>query len=171
MLAITLFFSVLGLTAIAAYKDILTYTIPNWISLLLLCVFPLFSLASSMSLTVFGLHFFVGGVALVITMGLYALKVIGGGDAKLFSALALWFGWNDIGMFVFYLAIIGLILVVFLVALRNIPALSKESRPEWVRKLFGKKNPVPYGIALSITSYIIFPISYNFKYLIDQMII
>lgn len=76
---------------IAAFTDMRTRKIANWLNLAIAVTAPLFWWASGLSLwpgvaMQLGLFF---GVFAVLT-GLWALKTIGGGDVKLLAALALW---------------------------------------------------------------------------------
>ena len=86
-----LIFPVLVITA--ALRDVTSYTIPNWISLALVAAFPVTALALGLPLNVIGLNLGVGATALAAGMGMFALGWIGGGDAKLLAAAALWIGW------------------------------------------------------------------------------
>ncbi|MDP3300196.1 MAG: prepilin peptidase, partial [Phenylobacterium sp.] len=82
-----------ALLIVAALKDVTTYTIPNWISLALIVAFFPTALLLGLPLDVLGLHVGLGVGALVAGMVMFALGWIGGGDAKVFAASALWLGW------------------------------------------------------------------------------
>ncbi|MHA1548407.1 MAG: A24 family peptidase, partial [Alphaproteobacteria bacterium] len=82
--------------AYAAASDLLTMTISNWISVLLVAGFVALSPLTGMDLMTFGMHLSAGAVMLVITFTLFSLGWIGGGDAKLAAVVALWFGWTPV---------------------------------------------------------------------------
>ena len=85
------------LVLIGAARDLTSYTIPNWISLALVAAFvPAFAAAWAAGAPVPGLvaSIGVGAVALMIGIAMFMLGWVGGGDAKLFAACALWLGWS-----------------------------------------------------------------------------
>src|SRR5438874_1466626 len=101
--ALVAVFPVLVITA--ALRDVTSYTIPNWISLALVAGFAPAALAIGLPLSAIGLHLGIGGLGLIVGVAMFALRWIGGGDAKLFAAAALWLGWPAVGG---YAALTGL---------------------------------------------------------------
>ena len=81
-----------ALVIVAALKDVTSFTIPNWISIALALAFAPAAFAGGMALGDVGLHLAVGFAALVAGIAMFALRWIGGGDAKLFAASSLWLG-------------------------------------------------------------------------------
>ncbi|MBU2484920.1 MAG: prepilin peptidase, partial [Alphaproteobacteria bacterium] len=80
--------------AMAAFTDILTMKIPNRVSVVLALSFFAVAPFSGMDLVTFGWSV---AAALAVFSGcfaLFALNVMGGGDAKILSAAALWYGFN-----------------------------------------------------------------------------
>src|SRR3954467_15979189 len=77
------------LMAYAAASDLLTMLIPNRISLALVAGFALMAATGPMSWLDIGLHVGAAALVLTVTFTLFALGVIGGGDAKLAAATAL----------------------------------------------------------------------------------
>ncbi len=134
----------------AALKDITSFTIPNWIPLGLLAVFPAAAVAAGMSLPAIGLHAGVGLAGFVVAMGMFAMGWMGGGDAKLFAACLLWLGWPAAGPFLMISMTAGGILALGLVTLR-----SAQLRPlvllgpPWFARLAEPGEGVPYGLALA----------------------
>jgi prepilin peptidase CpaA len=141
-------------------RDALSYRIPNWISLALAGVFPLAALAVGLPLSVAGLHLAVGFAALVIGMLMFALRWIGGGDAKLFAAAALWLGWPAAASFVLYAALAGGGLTLVLLSLRS-PLVRPVALmgPGWMHRLAEPQGPVPYGVAIAIGAVAALPAS------------
>ncbi|TIT38990.1 MAG: peptidase, partial [Mesorhizobium sp.] len=76
----------------AAISDMLSMTIANRVPVLLVAVFALVAPLTGMDWATYGLHFASGGLVLAVTFGLFALGGMGGGDAKLLAATALWMG-------------------------------------------------------------------------------
>ena len=89
-------FVVPALLALAAGWDLASYTIPNLLSLVLIGVFVLFAALTAMPLASAGWHGLSGLIGLTAGFTLFALGYIGGGDAKLFAAVALWLGFTDL---------------------------------------------------------------------------
>lgn len=80
------------LVIVGALRDLTSFTIPNWISgLLILAFFPAALLVGIAPMAI-GAHLLIGLGALAVGIGMFALRWIGGGDAKLFAAAALWLG-------------------------------------------------------------------------------
>lgn len=134
---------------LAAARDAMSFTIPNWLCGTLALIFPLAAAVLGLGWMDFGLHLLVGVVALLIGMALFAPGWIGGGDAKLVAVAALWFGWPDAMIFLGKAALMGGLLAVALIMLRRAaPATGLPQR--WMTgTLLADGAPAPYGIALA----------------------
>ncbi len=148
--------------AYAAVSDLLTMTIPNRISLVLLATFFVLAPLASFTWVAFWQHLAVGGVVLAAGVALFALGVFGGGDAKLLAAAALWLGLDHIVPFFGNVAIIGGVMcVVILLYRKMVPAvilsLPGWSLPGWAVRLHDPKSGVPYGIAIAGAALLIYP--------------
>ncbi|MEE2565790.1 A24 family peptidase [Hyphobacterium marinum] len=137
------------LMTLAALKDAMSFTIPNWLSGAVALVFPLAAALMGIGWAEFGLHLAVGVGALVLGMALYAPGWIGGGDAKLIAAAALWFGWPDAVIFLGKSALMGGALAVTLLMLRRIVPATRLSAGWVARTPLAEGAPAPYGIALA----------------------
>jgi prepilin peptidase CpaA len=98
-----LFLLVLGA---ALVWDVLWLRIPNWIPLALVGLFVVAALPAQHPSSWWLSHLAAGFGVLVIGMGLFAWRKIGGGDAKLLAAIALWSG---LGLLPSLFVVIGLI--------------------------------------------------------------
>ncbi|MBN8543897.1 MAG: prepilin peptidase [Alphaproteobacteria bacterium] len=88
-----------------------------------------------------------GGIVLVLGMGLFALKVMGGGDIKLLAALALWTGWSTVTVnFLIYMAVFGGLFAVAVVVLRKFAIFLPVNLPRILRA----GEPIPYGVAIAL---------------------
>lgn len=136
-----------GLLAIAAGSDVARMTIPNWVSLALTGLFPLAALASGFSLGAIGLHLAFGAGVLAVCYLLFQAKILGGGDAKLIAATAVWTGLAAFGVFALWTALAGgaLALLLLIARWRLKPA---ETRPAFVNRLLKVRGGVPYGVAI-----------------------
>lgn len=133
---------------IAAANDIYEFKIPNWISIVLIAAYPAAGLAvgASPQLIVEGL--LIGAAALTFSFGLFAFKIIGGGDAKLFAATAPWLGLGSLGMFLFYVGISGLFLAIVMTMFRKLPVLPVYAHAPWLMRLHERKKDLPYAVAI-----------------------
>jgi prepilin peptidase CpaA len=145
---------------LAGLKDATSYTIPNWMPLGLLAGFPLAALATGLPLGAAGVHVLVFIAALVAGMAMFAARWIGGGDAKLFAAAALWIGWPAAMTYVAVTAVAGGALAVLLLGLRS-PRLKPvmPSGPAWFVRLAAPGENVPYGVAIAIGALAAWPLS------------
>jgi prepilin peptidase CpaA len=147
-----------ALVIVAAVKDATSFTIPNWISLALAAAFVPAAMFGGVELPTFGLHLAVGVGALVAGMVMFALRWIGGGDAKLFAASGLWVGVGAFAPFILATALAGGLLALFLVALRAGPARAYlPVGPQWVERLREPDGPAPYGVAIAAGALVAFP--------------
>ena len=73
--------------------DFLYAVIPNTVSASIAMLFVAFAIASGMPWATWMAAMGAGGAMLAAGFALFALGVIGGGDAKLLAATALWAGW------------------------------------------------------------------------------
>jgi prepilin peptidase CpaA len=149
-----------ALVIAAACKDVTSYTIPNGISLALLAAFAPAALVMGLPLHTLGLHLGVGAAALVLGMVMFALRWIGGGDAKLFAAAALWLGWPAGATYGAYTAVAGGALAIGLLSLRSSwlrPYVI--AGPAWVSRLAEPDEAVPYGLAIAVGALLAFPLS------------
>lgn len=146
-----------ALLAAAAAFDLASFTIPNLLSLALVLAFGFFGLAAHFSLTLFSLHLLAGLIALVLGFVLFARSYIGGGDAKFFAAVALWLGLHDLLAYALVASLLGGLLTVTLLALRQLPLPANLARRGWILKLHEKSSGIPYGVALAAGALLILP--------------
>ena len=149
-------FAALVLTG--AVRDLISYTIPNWISFAILGLFPVAALAADVSLSTAGLHAAIGVGVLVAAMAMFAFRWIGGGDAKLFAAAAFWMGWPAIADFMLWTALTGGLLAVVLMSMRRAPLRPLVLLgPPWLVKLSEPGGAAPYGVAIAVGALMALP--------------
>ena len=149
MLTDILLIAFAGLMVAAALSDAVRFTIPNWLCGVIIALFPLMALAAGIGWSDAGGHLLAGTVALVFGFALFAPGWIGGGDAKLIAAAALWMGWTDLAAFAFHTALAGGALVMLLLAARRMAPVF-DLPAGWVaRTAIAEGAPVPYGIAIA----------------------
>jgi len=146
-----------ALMAFAASSDLFTMTISNRISIALVASFILLALWVGMPLPTIGWHLSCGLAILCITFALFTFGWIGGGDAKLAAATAVWLGWSLVLEYGALSSILGGALTVGIIMLRRAPVPYLLDRYEWLARLSNPKNGVPYGIALAAAGLMIYP--------------
>ena len=134
---------------VAAANDIYEFKIPNWISILLIVAYPAAGLAVGASPQTMIEGFLIGAGALALGFGLYAGRVIGGGDAKLVAATAPWLGAGALGPFLFLTAVTGLGLAIVMMMFRKMPVLPIYAHAPWLIELHQRKKDLPYGVAIA----------------------
>jgi prepilin peptidase CpaA len=82
---------------------------------------------------------------------------IGGGDAKLASAVALWVGFEHLLPYFFYVAFAGGALALLFSTLREVPLPRLVIAEAWAVRLHGKDGGIPYGIALGAGALAVYP--------------
>jgi prepilin peptidase CpaA len=145
--------------AIAAFADLIAMTIPNRVSLILATSFLIIAPLTGMTTPVIGMHLAAGLAVFCGCFALFALNVMGGGDAKLLSAAALWFGFNQsLILFLCCVGVIGGLLTFAILMIRSQSnSILAISLPVPSSLLLAKK--VPYGIAIAIGGFMAFPYS------------
>ena len=147
-----------ALVIIAALTDATSFTIPNRISLLLLAVYVPASLLLGRPLAEMGVEVCVGVVALACGMAMFAAGWIGGGDAKLFAACALWLGLRGAPSFLLTTALAGGGLAVLLLNARSSGLRTYfAAGPAWLTRLATPGGDVPYGVAIAAGALAAFP--------------
>jgi prepilin peptidase CpaA len=146
-----------AMMAFAASSDLFTMTIPNRVSLILVGGFFALAAMAGMSAADMLLHVSAACVVLVTAFGLFARGIIGGGDAKLATAAALWLGFDHLFPYLIYASLLGGALSVALICFRMVPLPEWLARYAWIERLHGKGGAVPYGIALAAAALAVYP--------------
>jgi len=141
----------------AALADLFTMTIPNRVSLVLIAAYLLLALYLRLPLATVGLHVSCGLAMLALTFTMFQMGWIGGGDAKLAAATALWVGWPALFEYGLAASLIGGALTIAILALRHYDLPEKLLSVGFIAKLAEKNGGVPYGIALALAGLMIYP--------------
>jgi prepilin peptidase CpaA len=146
-----------ALMAFAAASDLFTMTISNRVSLALLGGFLGLAVLSGMGLHDILLHAGAGAAVLAVAFACFAFGWIGGGDAKIAAAAALWFGFDHLLDYLVYASLFGCALTLLLLQFRQWPLPYPLAGQAWLLKLHAKETGIPYGIALAIGALMIYP--------------
>jgi len=151
------------LLAVAAGWDLASFTIPNFLTAALLVLFALFVLAAGLSVSAIGWHLLAGLAGIALGFALFAFGYIGGGDAKLFAATALWLGFWDMIPYMLVASLCGGALTLVLIVLRRCPLPQIFFRHAWIVKLHDARSGIPYGVALAAGVFILLPSTEIFR--------
>ena len=146
-----------ALMAFAAASDLFTMTISNRVSLALAAGFLVLALASGMEPSEILSHLGAGVGVLAASFVCFAFGWIGGGDAKVAAAAALWFGFGHLLNYLVYASLFGGALTVALLQFRMMPLPKRLASQEWLQRLHRKDGGVPYGIALAAAALAVYP--------------
>lgn len=136
-----------ALVIYAAWHDLSTMTIPNWVSIVLAAAFVPAAAAAGLSVEMIGLHLAVGAVTLIVCAALFYLNVFGGGDAKVIAAVSLWVGLAAAAPFIMGMALAGGLLAALLIVLRRMKVTSGKP---WAARLLSPEEGAPYAVAIAV---------------------
>jgi prepilin peptidase CpaA len=153
-----------GLMVSAALSDLAKLTIANIISILIaVCFFVAYGLNYAFGhdgiFQSLSSHLIAGGVMFAIMVGLFFMKLFGGGDAKIIPAISLWVGLDGLALFLMITSVGGGLLAIISIGLRktrlgNLTLEKLSHHPKlkdgWFGALAQDKKIVPYGIAIAI---------------------
>ena len=143
----------------AAFSDLFTMTIPNRIAIGLSGAFFVFAFALGLPLETVGMHLLAGLAMLIVTFVMFARGWMGGGDAKLAAATALWMGWENLADYLLLSTILGGALTLAILYLRGYPLPGLFRAQAWLVRLHDSKTGIPYGIALAVAGLALFPMT------------
>ena len=146
-----------ALMAFAAASDLFTMTISNRVSLALMAGFLVLAVLSGMGFYHILEHIGAGAAVLTAAFACFAMGWIGGGDAKVAAAAALWFGFDHLLNYLVYASLFGGVLTLLLLQFRQWPLPYPFAGQAWLNRLHAKESGIPYGIALAIGALTIYP--------------
>jgi len=146
-----------ALMAFAAASDLFTMTISNRVSLALAGGFLALALAGGMPASDVLMHLGAGAAVLAAAFACFAFGWIGGGDAKVASGVALWFGFAHLLNYLVYASLFGGALTLLLLQFRKWPLPYVLVGQPWLLRLHATDGGIPYGIALAVGALVVYP--------------
>ncbi|WP_440984217.1 A24 family peptidase [Shinella sumterensis] len=145
--------------AVAACSDFLTMLIPNRVSAILLASFFIVAPLAGLGLTEIVTHLAAGAIVFSVCFALFAFNVMGGGDAKLLTASAVWFGLTfSLFEFLVYVSFLGGVLTLAILSVRaHTNTILASGLPVPDSLVMAKK--IPYGIAIGVGAFMAYPSS------------
>jgi len=124
---------------VSIYTDIRYRLIYNVITASIALAAPLFWFADgSFTLAGIGIHLLTAFITFIFFAIAFRFGAMGGGDVKLFAALALWFPWLDVIRLVLYASILGALVTIVFVTIHKLKQQDGKAR-------------IPYGVAISLS--------------------
>lgn len=122
----------------AAWGDIQTRTIPNWLNVAIAVGAPFWWWANGLALWPdIAVQIGFATVIFLIFAGCFAIGAMGGGDVKLITALSLWLPLSPLLRMLFVMAVLGGVVTLAALVLHRLQ--KRSGSPE-----------VPYGVAISV---------------------
>jgi prepilin peptidase CpaA len=122
----------------AAFTDLRRRQIDNWLNLVIALAAPAFWWSQGLQLWPdIALQLIVAAGAFVVLAGLFAFKVMGGGDVKLLTALALWVPFFEYMQLLLIMSIAGGVLTIAAVFWH----VARHQRD---------RIAIPYGVAIAV---------------------
>jgi prepilin peptidase CpaA len=129
-LAIALIFSI--------YTDIRYRLIFNKITIGIALAAPLYWYATGgFTLTEVGIHLLTATIVFIFFAIAFRFGAMGGGDVKLFAALALWWPWLSVIEMILYASILGALVTIIFLIIHKVKQQDGRAR-------------IPYGVAISL---------------------
>lgn len=153
MLTALLTFAVLAIMLLACVSDVKALRIPNMYSVVVAGAFAIAFLASPEDFKVWWSHLGAAGGMFIITYIMFCAGMLGAGDSKFGSALALWVGLKGLMVYVFYMAVVGGLIGLLSIYFRKKKPFSNPPAGSWMAVAQEGKNSVPYGIAISFGAF------------------
>jgi prepilin peptidase CpaA len=94
---------------------------------------------------------------LAVAFVCFACGWIGGGDAKLAAATALWLGFGHLLDYFVYASLLGGALTLLILQFRHVPLPRLLMGRQWAERLHRSDGGVPYGIALAAAALLVYP--------------
>lgn len=159
MLASIIVFAPPIFLVLASATDFLEMKIPNWIPAVLILLFLFICPFLGLTFVDIAWHFAAAIVVFAACFTLFAINVMGGGDAKILTAAALWFGFNtSLFEFLAFTGYIGGLLTVAVILLRaNWDKLATVGMK--LPQTLMVANKIPYAIAIGAAGLIAYPSS------------
>lgn len=123
--------------------------IRNAVVLFLVAAYAVLAPATGISLAEIGASAGFAAFVLAVMFAFFFLGWIGGGDAKLAAALALWLGFEPLLAWIVLFGFLGGGLTLGVLWARSNPLPARLNGVDWIARLHDARTGVPYGIALS----------------------
>lgn len=147
---------------VAALSDLVSLRIPNWLTGALALAFPVAALIAVHGVAGARIdwlsHVEAGAAVFAGAAILFACRMLGGGDVKLLTAMALWSGLHLVVPLLFLVATIGGVFALVVLGLRQpVVQVSILAVLRRVPAFLYARMPIPYGLPIAIAGILTAP--------------
>ena len=142
-------FALLAALIAAAISDAVTYLIPNRYAVAVAVAFVVYGIGKPLGVWLHGIE----AAALLFAVGalLFERGILGGGDVKLMTAVALWTGFDDLPLMLMVTGLCGgALALAHLSPLHRLMPARPGSAPEGNDLRSRLRRPVPFGVAIAL---------------------
>lgn len=140
---------VLVVTVMACVSDVRSLRIPNLYSVIVIAAFAIAFLVSPEAFGKWWHHLGAFAGMFVITYAMFCFGMLGAGDSKFGSALALWVGLKGLMPYLLLMAMMGGVIGIVSIFFRKKKPFANPLPGSWMAVAQEGKNSVPYGVAIS----------------------
>ena len=169
-LLIALLLILFVVTMASCVSDFRSLRIPNSHSLAVIGLFIPAYLFAPDSFGLWWYPFLAAGLMFFISYVMFCYGLMGGGDSKLATALALWVGLKGLMIYVFWMAVAGGVIAAFGLWLKAKKPFKNPTEGSWIAQAQGGRNAVPYGIAITVGAWAAIFHTESFSKQIHQLI-
>ncbi len=144
---------------LAALEDIRTFKIPNWASATVAIAFVPYYLLHSWLFPI-GMHLLIAAGIFVISVIFWKLRLIGGGDVKLLTAVGLWLGPDLALQFMLLMTLASLVIAIAIILIRKfswVAYASEAPRPVLRMMAIAEAGKCPYALPIAIAALMTVP--------------
>lgn len=156
MVTALMFLVTLVVSVMACISDVRSLRIPNLYSIIVLAAFVLAFAVSPASFYVWWEHVGAMVAMLLITYLMFCFNMLGSGDSKFGSVLALWVGLPGLMVYVFYMALMGGVIGAATLYIRKKKPCANPLKGSWIAQVQEGRNAVPYGVAITFGAWAAF---------------
>jgi len=143
--------------AAAGITDLTSFKIRNGLMLAFLLAYAALAPFSGLAVHEIGWSAAAAAGVLLVAFIVFALGWIGGGDAKLAAATALWVGADHTAAYLAYTGLFGGAFTLGLLMFRRLPLPAFFQSSPWIARLHLASSGVPYGVAMAVAGLVVFP--------------
>lgn len=155
------FFILPALFLVAGIFDVLTGRIPDWIVLTISGSFLVYVVLAGWKIEMVLYHCGIAALVFLAGFVVFILGWAGGGDGKLATAGALWFGPSVVVDFLTLSFIFGGVLVGIAFFLRHIPLPEFLLRQTWLQRWIAGDDGLPFGLAMAAAVLVLRQIGFD----------
>lgn len=152
-MTLAMFGIVLAVTVLSCVSDVRSLRIPNRHAIVVALSFLPAWLATPAAFNPWWHPLLAMLLMFAVTYFMFAKNMMGGGDAKLGTALALWTGLRGLLPFVFYMALVGGVLGIISLLMQKFKPFKQPRAGGWIEAAQTGRSDIPYGVAISVGAW------------------